>query len=193
MCPERRPDSMELLKFTPKVQIYDNFMQEEDFCNLRDYMLSGDIPWYVSTKAFHVASIVYDELKENELDNWQLSNTLYENGVPTSSAYDAVLPLLNTIKPRAIIRVKANLNFRTKELVRYELHTDVGNYGENEFAGATTGIFYLNDNDGYTFFGTGEEVESKANRLVTFPVNTPHSGTSCTNVQNRVVLNLNYF
>jgi len=77
--------------------------------------------------------------------------------------------------------------------VRYELHTDVGNYGENEFAGATTGIFYLNDNDGYTFFGTGEEVESKANRLVTFPVNTPHSGTSCTNTQNRVVLNLNYF
>ena len=27
----------------------------------------------------------------------------------------------------------------------------IGNYGENEFAGATTGIFYLNDNDSYTF------------------------------------------
>jgi len=193
VCPERRPDSMELLKFTPKVQIYDNFMEGEDFCNLRDYMLSGDIPWYVSTKVFHVASMVYDELRENELDNWQLTNTLYENGMPTSSAYDAVLPLLNTIKPRAIIRIKANLNFRTEELVKYELHTDVGNYGENEYSGATTGIFYLNENDGYTFFGTGEEVESRENRLVTFPCSTPHSGTSCTNSHNRVVLNLNYF
>jgi hypothetical protein len=39
----------------------------------------------------------------------------------------------------------------------------------------------------------GTIVESIANRMVTFPANMRHTGTSCTNEKRRVVINFNYF
>ena len=39
----------------------------------------------------------------------------------------------------------------------------------------------------------GTKVESIANRMVTFPSNMKHKGTSCTDERTRVVINFNYF
>jgi len=52
---------------------------------------------------------------------------------------------------------------------------------------------YVNTNNGYTKFEDGTKVESVANRLVTFPANMKHKGTSCTDEKIRVVINFNYF
>ena len=57
----------------------------------------------------------------------------------------------------------------------------------------TTSIFYVNTNNGYTKFEDGTKVESVANRLVSFPANKKHTGTSCTDEKTRVVINFNYF
>ena len=57
----------------------------------------------------------------------------------------------------------------------------------------TTSIFYINTNDGYTKFEDGTKIESIANRMITFPANINHTGTSCTDEQTRVVINFNYF
>ena len=57
----------------------------------------------------------------------------------------------------------------------------------------TTSIFYVNTNNGYTKFEDGTKVESVANRMLTFPANMKHIGTSCTDEQTRVVINFNYF
>ena len=51
----------------------------------------------------------------------------------------------------------------------------------------------MNTNDGYTEFEDGTKVESVANRLVTFPANLKHTGTSCTDEKTRIVINFNYF
>ena len=50
----------------------------------------------------------------------------------------------------------------------------------------------MNTNNGYTKFETGEKVESVANRLVTFPNNMMHTGTTCTDEQYRCVMNIDY-
>ena len=57
----------------------------------------------------------------------------------------------------------------------------------------TTSILYVNTNNGYTKFEDGTIVESVANRLVSFPSNMKHTGTSCTDEKTRVVINFNYF
>ena len=54
-------------------------------------------------------------------------------------------------------------------------------------------IFYVNSNDGYTEFEDGTRIESVENRLVTFPANMLHTGTTCTNKPFRIVINFNYF
>ena len=55
-----------------------------------------------------------------------------------------------------------------------------------------TAIFYVNTNDGYTEFEDGTKIESKENRIVIFPTLIKHSGVTCTDQQNRVVINFNY-
>ena len=55
-----------------------------------------------------------------------------------------------------------------------------------------TSIFYLNTNNGYTYFEDGSKVKSIANRFVIFPCYMSHGGASCTDNDNRVVLNINY-
>jgi len=78
------------------------------------------------------------------------------------------------------------MNPRTSKIVEHSFHIDV------PFK-CTTGILYLNSNDGYTSFEDGTKVESVENRFVTFDSGIKHSGTTCTNQKVRLVLNINYF
>jgi hypothetical protein len=56
----------------------------------------------------------------------------------------------------------------------------------------TTLILYMNTNNGYTEFEDGMKVESVANRIVSFPEETKHRGTSCTDEKIRMVINFNF-
>ena len=56
----------------------------------------------------------------------------------------------------------------------------------------TTSILYMNTNNGYTEFQNGAIVESIENRMVVFPAEMKHRGTSCTDEKIRVVINFNY-
>jgi len=51
---------------------------------------------------------------------------------------------------------------------------------------------YVNSNNGYTKFENGQKIESIENRLITFNNNLKHNGTTSTNSQTRIVLNLCY-
>ena len=68
------------------------------------------------------------------------------------------------------------------------MHIDFG-----DVTGYKTAIYYVNSNDGYTKFETGEIVESVGNRLVIFDGRTKHCGSTHTNQKYRIVINFNYF
>jgi len=53
-------------------------------------------------------------------------------------------------------------------------------------------LIYFNDNNGYTYFEDGQKIESKENRAVMFEGDLIHAGTSCTDKDLRVVLNIDY-
>ena len=74
----------------------------------------------------------------------------------------------------------------------------VGSY-HNDYAmpyfleNAKVAILYLNTNNGGTKFEeTGQIVQSKANRLVKFPMDVWHAGVWCTDAKLRVVMNICY-
>lgn len=176
-------------------EVIDDFLPMEEFQYIQEN-ICGDqcFPWYLNhAKVMHVNRAFDPELQAKEIYNWQMVHKFYEQGRPQSTEWEYMLPLINALQPRALIRIKANLNHHTDNLIEYDYHTDCGEYGTDQFAGATTAVYYLNDCDGYTFFQSGERVYSKANRLVKFPVNTPHAGTSTTDAKFRFVVNLNYF
>ena len=55
-----------------------------------------------------------------------------------------------------------------------------------------TGIFYVNDNNGYTKFKNGEISTSEKNKFIEFNSTNSHTGSSCTDENIRIIINFNY-
>ena len=168
------------------IEVYDNFLPTEVFTPIRDYVFSGRMPWYYSPTS------VFDG------DGCpQFSHGCYVDSEPISDIYNIVKPVFTSICPFAVHRIKFNATPRTPKIKEKPLHLDVS--GPKGDDGKYTNVpsylicvLFFNDNDGYTYFEDGQKVLSKENRAVIFPGNLLHAGTSCTDKDLRVVLNVDY-
>lgn len=163
-----------------KPLIIDNFIDQQSFQNLKNTMLGDNFCWNYNQ------AIDYADDK----DKFQFTHSFYKESGPSSFFYDTIIPVLRRIKYKELFRIKANLLTRTSKIEPNTFHTDIqGNWGVIPYI---TSILYLNTNDGYTEFEDGTKIESIENRWVSFPEDTKHRGTSCTNERVRVVINFNY-
>jgi hypothetical protein len=162
-----------------KISVIDNFLNTNDFIKIKNTIVSNDFfPWYYNP---------YVVSSDNDLpNNYQFVHLFYNNGEIISHNFTNILPLLEKIDPLSLVRVKANLVPRTEKIVEHGMHIDIDD------PKITTAVFYLNTNDGYTVFENGEKVDSKKNRIAFFESQIPHSGSSCTDENVRIVLNINY-
>ena len=83
-----------------------------------------------------------------------------------------------------IVKIKANLLLRTPQVIPHIFHVDTG-------VDCTTVVYYLNTCDGFTHFQNGDKIETIENRAVIFNSQIPHGGSTTSNSDNRVVLNIN--
>ena len=130
---------------------------------------------------------------DNQLDKFQFVHEFYFSYVPTSPAIKIINPLINKINPSILGKIKANLLTRTPNIIVNKFHVDFELNSPEKLKQWTTSIFYVNTNNGYTKFEDDTKVESIANRMITFPANTKHTGTSCTDEERRIIINFNYF
>ena len=128
--------------------------------------------------------------------NYQCSHLIYHQTHPDIGINPIVSPVAHLLIPTffgkfsyiSILKIKANIVMKTEEIKLHSFHTDFPDH----YDGLKTSIFYINSNDGYTEFEDGTKIESVANRLITFPQNMKHRGTTCTNQPFRMVINFNY-
>jgi hypothetical protein len=159
------------------VKIQDNFLPKEIFNSIKNTMIGVDFDWYYSN------AITDEKLDRKE---FQFVHMFYHCGKPRQS-YVVIEPLIQKIMPFSLVRAKANLLTVTNQIVTYDFHKDF--LRDN----LTTAVFYINTCNGYTLFKDGTKVQSVENRLVSFDSGLEHTGTSCTDENIRVVINLNYF
>lgn len=159
------------------VKIQDNFLPKEVFNSIKNTMMGVNFDWYYSN------AITDEKLDRKE---FQFVHMFYHLGKPRQS-FVVIEPLIQKIMPFSLVRAKANLLTVTKEIVTYDFHKDF--LRDN----LTTAVFYINTCNGYTLFKDGTKVDSVENRLVSFDSGLEHTGTSCTDENVRVVINLNYF
>tara|TARA_B100000945_G_C20134851_1_gene481148 strand:+ start:75 stop:536 length:462 start_codon:yes stop_codon:yes gene_type:complete len=152
------------------MKIQDNYLDSEEFNKLREFIIGNKFPWYYSDGVVHPGD-----------GRYQLTN-LFETG----DSLNILTPLLFKMGVTKISRIKANWQAKTDTIIENPFHTDGP-------VVCKTSIFYINTCDGYTKFENGDIVNSVANRLVTFPSQTKHCGTTCTNASRRIVINFNYF
>lgn len=159
-------------------EIIDNFLSQEDFNNIKNFMLNSHFPW-------NLTPVVSND-KENlpMIGSYYFTHEFW-SGFHTEQESQIFAPILNQIECRAIIRIKGNLYPSTETLIHHMNHIDF----EFPHRGA---IFYLNTNDGLTVID-GKEVESIENRLLLFDPTVPHHSTTCTNEKCRINVNFNFF
>tara|TARA_A100001388_G_scaffold276486_1_gene264396 strand:+ start:1356 stop:1850 length:495 start_codon:yes stop_codon:yes gene_type:complete len=159
------------------IKIYDNFLENENFYDLQEFILSDDFAWYYGT-------IISDK---DSISNYQFVHYFYAGLIPYQG-FEVLEPILKILKPKALDRVKVNCLPRSNEIIISGLHTDLD---ETDIPWKTA-LLYVNTNNGYTIFENKTKVESIENRLCIFPHQLKHSGTTCTDKNRRIVLNINY-
>lgn len=184
------------------MKVIDNFMPEDAWTEIRDMVMipHNAFPWN-----FAPDTVQDHLLKVDPLDAYQFVHTPYTvmtnvdnpnipkgTGEPVfnNASFKFFLPILNNPKLncRVLIKMKLNLNPRRSTIMEHGFHVD------NDLPKAKTAVLYFNDNNGYTLFEkTGEKVYSKENRIVIFDNNLRHTGTTCTNTNRRVVMNINFY
>ena len=154
-----------------KLEIIDDFLPQTDFDTISGVFASRQVPW----------TCVDDDPTQTGV---QFCHVLYAHFAPCSHIWPVLAPIHPVMKPRAYLRVKANLQPRTEKIIQNNFHSD--------FADCITSIFYLNSNNGYTLFEDGTKIQSKENRVVIFDSQMRHAGIPCTDEKRRVVINFNF-
>jgi hypothetical protein len=156
------------------IKIIENCISKNDFQNIRDMFYSDSFAWFLQSGV----NIMGDGYT-------QFCHTFYNNFNQNSQNFIILKPLIDLLNPLSIIRAKANLLTKTDKIIKHGLHTD-------QTFKCNTAIFYLNTNNGFTEFEDGTKILSEENKLVIFDNFLKHTGTTCTDKNERIVINFNY-
>jgi len=159
-------------------QVYDNFLEQSYFNEIEKLITMHELPWYTSLGVGN---------ETDYIDNiYYQTHTFFEHYKIYSPQFDKLIPLINKLDVKALVRIRANMYAGRENITVHSYHTDC------EYK-CKAALLYINDNDGHTEFEKGGKVESKANRLVIFNANERHRSTNCTNAYARFNINFNYF
>ena len=164
------------------IKTYKNFLNKKEMNHIYSNMTSPNFAWYLN-------EVLYDnKCTIDESYNIQLTHSFYLDDSINSKSFSLILPILKKLKYFTLVRVKANLLFKTDKIYEHGMHKDFVNEGTK----IKTGIFYLNTNDGYTKFKDGTIIKSEQNKYIEFDSELEHTGSTCTDSKYRIVINFNY-
>ena len=153
------------------MQITDNFLPVGEFEEVRKYIFSHEFDWHLCPTISGLP---------NRIDQYQFYHSFEVDKYPY-----VLDPILKKLQVRQLLRLKANCRPRTSQSVLSDYHVDMR-------LNQQTAIFYLNTTNGYTQFEDNTQVLSVANRVLTFDGSLMHCGSSCTDTNYRILLNINY-
>ena len=168
------------------VEIVDNFLKKEDFEKLKEVVFDEKFLWnWLDSVAYHKDSPDFHEDKKHLC---YLVHVLHQNPAFMSPLYKLFVPILEKydFNIKSLIRIKINCYPQSSILEEHGMHHDF----DYEHRGM---LLYLNTCDGYTRFGSGEKIDSVANRMIFFDPSKEHTSTNTTDASRRVTMNFNYF
>tara|TARA_B100001996_G_scaffold359544_1_gene324860 strand:+ start:44 stop:631 length:588 start_codon:yes stop_codon:yes gene_type:complete len=170
------------------VEIVDNFLTEPYLKHLQSIFFNQSFPWCYSPFVGEYPEA--SNLKKQETNNHlYFIHKIYDNLRPIEDSFqtfDQFLPILEALKVRSLVRIRALLYVNQTVLIKHETHKDA----QYPIKAA---LLYLNDSNGYTGFEDGTKVDSVCNRVALFDGSLDHHSTTCTDAKERLVININYF
>jgi hypothetical protein len=155
-------------------KITNNYLSTKHLNTLNKVVLSNNFPWFIQ------------EIDESFPEYKQFVHIFFKDNNFSSPHVSIIKPFLKKILYKKLIRIKINLLTQTNKIIDHPYHID------SNVKNSMTSIFYLNTNNGYTKIKNKDKIISKKNTLLTFPSSWAHHGTTCTNKEYRIVLNIVY-
>jgi len=163
------------------MNITENFLPLDQYNFLKDQLHSDMFPWY-----FNDYSVTPDTQPQF---THKFYDTYGKDGVmcyKKSDGFPLLEPIIKTINPFSLYRIKINLNPQTSSIIETGMHKDLE---DDRFLSS---VLFFNTCDGYIKFEDNNKIYSEDNKLVTFKSNTLHTGSTTTNEKRRIVLSVIY-
>lgn len=174
------------------IKVFDDLIDLDLSKEIESIFLSESLPWIYND---HTSHIPVDEIKFPQVQELpQMVHPIIQDGNAISSFINPAMNVWNKLVQKNnlqvsfVLRVKLNLNMRQSESKVFGPHRDHDN---PRFFSA---IYYVNDTDGDTYFFEPDgkiikQVSPKRGKIVFFPSNILHAGSSPTKHNRRVVIN----
>jgi hypothetical protein len=160
------------------IKTINNFLTQDLFKQIQNITFSQHFPWYWR-----------NQMVENGSHYW-FNHCFYNNNKIMSPHYETwILPILLKLKCKKLLEARCNM--MTKENKSYTSIVHVDTIEKN----AKTAILYLNTCNGGTVIINNKKekiIYSKENKLLLFDSNTLHRGFSQTDIERRIIININY-
>jgi|TARA_R110000824_G_scaffold122028_2_gene278675 hypothetical protein len=166
---------LKTLKLKNSMEVINNFLSKKDYIDLKNLFFSNYFPWF-----FHERSCAFDPNSQ-----FQFIHGFYGENKVNSKFFENLKPFISKLNPLSLYKVKANLNTKTEKTIETGRHTDIN---DQRF---TSAVFFLNECDGYCRIDD-KKYFSEDNKLIKFKSNIVHGGSTPSNVDRRIVLNVVY-
>ena len=152
-----------------------------DYQKLHEGMMEETFPWY------------YHPHQATDKDTSYFFHSFHWSHNIQSEHFNLVIPLIEFLKPVAIVNIRANLLVNRFKPIKSAWHTDSYNSSKMDHK---TAIYYVTANNGYTEIKMKRKIKqipSVGNTMVKFDCNTQHRVVSQTSADRRLVININYY
>lgn len=158
-------------------EVVNNFLDHIYLKKLQDKMFHNTFAWFMSQDV---------TLPNSTRDEYYFTHLYFDRYKIMSPEIKDLFTIINKLKIKALIRIKANLYPRTSKIQEHELHSDY------PFSHKSA-LFSINTNNGYTYFEDGTKIESVENRMLLFDASKKHGSSTCTDQNYRCNIVFNYF
>jgi hypothetical protein len=169
---------------TKKVQIFNNFLDQEVFLEIKKFIMSPRCQWR------YVNYIAHKDGRDNDNDGYFVHSfkdchpQTFEDRYPESPYFPLIVKILDKIQYQNILRIRSSLYPRRDVQKPDPFHMDY-NFPHRVC------ILYVNTNNGYTMLESGEKIPSVENQLATFDGSEKHCSVVQTDTSARYIVNIN--
>ena len=168
-------------------KVINDFLPQKEFQEIQSAIMETS-PIHDKNIGWIYTSTVTN-MNDDVSENWKyfyMNHMICSHSIITSPFFDYILPVLQKLEVKALIRIKCNLYPNSEKVHEHDMHIDY-DYPHK------AGILYINTCDGYTKLADGTKIDSVANRMLLFDASTPHCSTTTSDTTARFNINFNYF
>ncbi len=172
------------------IEVIHNALPDDEYQFVKDVFIDKD-----GTKSNNCWGLNFGiaerDSKECNFNHYMFGHVAFVLGYEPTPSYFKIEPILTKLlNAKSYLRIKANFYPRTKTIDKHPWHCD--DFRLETGLDVKTALLSLNTCNGYTAFKDGPKVPSVDNTLIINHTDVLHRGTSTSNANYRINLNINY-